>query len=72
MLPLEAGVDRAYAEVRLQLEQAGTPIGPNDLPIAAQALESGLTLVTDNGDEFRPVAGSQVENWLHRPVSDPS
>jgi len=72
VLPLEVGADRTYAEIRLQLEQAGTPIGPNDLLIAAQALESGLTLVTDNVDEFRRVAGLQVENWLHRPASEAS
>lgn len=64
VLPLEAGADRIYAEVRLQLEQAGAPIGPNDLLIAAHALEAGLTLVTDNVDEFGRVAGLRVENWL--------
>ncbi len=31
VLPLDTGADRAYAEIRLQLEQAGAPIGPNDL-----------------------------------------
>lgn len=65
VLPLDSEVDRAYAEIRLRLEQAGTPIGPNDLLIAAHALESGLTLVTDNVDEFSRVAGLQVEIWLN-------
>jgi predicted nucleic acid-binding protein len=32
--------------------------------IAARALESGLTLVTGNFDEFRRIEGLQVENWL--------
>jgi tRNA(fMet)-specific endonuclease VapC len=64
VLALDAGADRVYAEVRLQLEQAGTPIGPNDMLIAARALESGLTLVTGNFDEFRRIEGLQVENWL--------
>lgn len=71
VLSLDAGTDHTYAEIRLQLEQAGTPIGPNDLLIAAQALESGLTLVTDNAEEFRRVAGLQVENWLDSPASAP-
>ncbi len=66
VLPLELGVDRRYAEIRGQLERAGTPIGPNDLLIAAQALDRGLILVTDNGDEFRRVPGLVVENWLTR------
>jgi hypothetical protein len=40
-------------------------IGPNDLPIAAHALESGLILVTDNMDEFvrarRAATGESAE-----------
>ena len=71
VLALDAGADHTYAEIRLQLEQAGTPIGPNDLLIAAHALQSGLTLVTDNTEEFRRVAGLQVENWLDSPASAP-
>jgi tRNA(fMet)-specific endonuclease VapC len=69
VLSLDAGADHTYAEIRLQLEQAGTPIGPNDLLIAAQALQSSLTLVTDNTDEFSRVAGLQLENWLDGPAS---
>lgn len=71
VLSLDAGADHIYAEIRLQLEHAGTPIGPNDLLIAAHALESGLTLVTDNAEEFGRVAGLQVENWLDSPASAP-
>ena len=69
VLSLDAGADHTYAEIRLQLEQAGTPIGPNDLLIAAQALQSSLTLVTDNADEFSRVTGLQLENWLDGPAS---
>lgn len=69
VLSLNAGADHTYAEIRLQLEQAGTPIGPNDLLIAADALHSGLTLVTDNTDEFGRVTGLQLENWLDGPAS---
>lgn len=64
VLSLEGGVDLTYASIRFQLEQAGTPIGPNDLLIAAQALDLGLTLVTDNVAEFTRVSGLRVENWL--------
>ena len=71
VLSLDAGADHVYAEIRLQLEQAGTPIGPNDLLIAAHALESGLTLVPDNAKEFGRFAGLQVENWLDSPASAP-
>ena len=71
VLSLDAGADHIYAEIRLQLEHAGTPIGPNDLLIAAHALASGLTLVTDNAEEFGGVAGLQVEKWLDSPASAP-
>ena len=55
----------AYGRVRAQLEAGGTPIGPNDMLIAAHALSRGLTVVTDNTTEFRRVKGLKVENWRH-------
>jgi tRNA(fMet)-specific endonuclease VapC len=71
VLSLDAGADHTYAVIRLQPEQAGTPVGPNDLPIAAHALQSGLTSVTDSTEEFGRVAGLPVENWLNSPTSAP-
>ena len=53
----------AYGRVRARLEEAGTPIGPNDMLIAAQALSRGLSVVTDNVGEFGRVKGLKVENW---------
>jgi len=64
VLPLAGEVDRRYAKLRWQLERRGTPIGPNDMLIAAHALALRRTLVTDNVREFRRVAGLAVENWL--------
>lgn len=64
ILALEAPVDQHYADIRAALEREGTPIGPNDLLIAAHARALGLTLVTDNLREFRRVPGLVVENWL--------
>lgn len=52
-----------YGRVRAQLEASGTPIGPNDMLIAAHALSLGLTVVTDNTEEFKRVKGLKVENW---------
>ena len=63
-LPLEKGADRRYAEVRAHLQRAGTPIGPNDLLIAAHTLALGLTLVTANVEEFSRVPHLPIENWL--------
>jgi tRNA(fMet)-specific endonuclease VapC len=44
-------------------ENAGTPIGPYDLLIAAQALRSGATLVTANISEFARVRGLAWQDW---------
>jgi len=64
ILPLESPIEHHYAEIRHHLERRGTPIGPNDLLIAAHAQALGLTLVTANLDEFRRVPDLRVENWL--------
>lgn len=52
-----------YAEIRAALEAAGTPIGPLDLLIAAQARSLGATLVTGNAGEFKRVKGLKVQAW---------
>jgi tRNA(fMet)-specific endonuclease VapC len=61
--PWESPADRHYGEIRSTLEHAGTPIGANDLFIAAHALAVDATLVTANEREFRRVPGLRVENW---------
>jgi tRNA(fMet)-specific endonuclease VapC len=53
----------AYATIRAKLERAGTPIGPLDTLIAAQAVSRKLVLVSNNEKEFRRVPGLIVENW---------
>ena len=50
--------------VRADLERKGRPIGPYDYLIAGQALQRGLTFVTDNDGEFRRVQGLKIENWV--------
>lgn len=62
--PFDTPADREYAKLRLHLEQAGTPIGPNDMLIAAHALAVESILVTANTSEFVRVPGLVVENWL--------
>ena len=64
ILPLEPPVNQRYAEVRYHLATQGTPIGPNDLLIAAHALAADLTLVTANTREFERVPSLRVDNWL--------
>ncbi len=56
--------DAAIAgDLRAELGKAGTPIGPYDLLIAAQALRAGTTLVTANVTEFRRVRGLVWQDW---------
>jgi len=64
VLPFEAPADADYGAIRAQLEAAGTPIGGNDLLIAAHARALGAIIVTANVQEFRRVGGVKVENWL--------
>jgi tRNA(fMet)-specific endonuclease VapC len=60
VLAMDQPVDEHYADIRSQLQRDGTPIGPNDLLIAAHARALGLTIVTENEDR---VADLLVENW---------
>ena len=64
VIPFEAPADASYANARVALEAAGTPIGGNDLFIAAQALALDMVVVTNNEREFGRVRGLKVENWL--------
>lgn len=64
VLSLDSPIDERYAAIRTHLEQAGTPIGSNDLLIAAHALALDLTLVTANTREFERVPALSLDNWL--------
>lgn len=64
IIPWEAPADAAYGAIRVALEAAGTPIGANDLLIAAQTLALEMVLVTNNEREFGRVNGLTIENWL--------
>ena len=66
VLPFETPADAAYGSLRARLEQAGTPIGGNDLLIAAQVVALGYTIVTDNEREFARIEGLPRENWLRQ------
>ena len=52
-----------YGKVRADLEKSGTPIGPNDLIIAATVMAEDGILVTHNVKEFSRIKGLQVEDW---------
>ena len=56
-----------YAEIRANLKTRGQMIGANDLFIAAHARALGVTLVTNNTEEFERVPGLSIENWTTPP-----
>ena len=62
-LPFDDVAAAVYGRIRATLERAGTPIGPNDLLIAAIAVAQGATLVSRNLKEFARVPGLRVESW---------
>mgnify|MGYP001362423585 CR=1 FL=1 len=62
-LPFDDQAAEVYGVIRAQLAASGTPIGPNDLMIAAIALANDLTLVTNNRREFSRVEGLQIDDW---------
>lgn len=62
-LAMPEGAAESYGFIRAHLESKGKFIGANDFWIAAHALATGLTLVTNNEREFRRVRGLKVQNW---------
>ena len=62
-LPFDDACADRYGIIRAELERAGTPIGPNDLMIAATAVAHDLTLVTHDVAELSRVAGLRFEDW---------
>jgi tRNA(fMet)-specific endonuclease VapC len=62
-LPFDDECAHEYGLLRADLSRAGTPIGANDLMIAAIARRHNATLVTHNVTEFTRVGGLAVEDW---------
>ena len=62
-IPFDDEASAHYGMVRAALERAGTPIGANDLLIAAIALAHDFVLVTRNLREFARVPGLRIEEW---------
>lgn len=52
-----------YADIRVECEKKGKPIGPNDLLIAAIVLANNGTLATRNTKEFSRIPGLKLTEW---------
>ena len=67
LLAFDSACAAQAARLRVDLEAAGTPIGPHDTLIAATALRHQATLITRNIREFSRVPGLQWLNWHATP-----
>jgi tRNA(fMet)-specific endonuclease VapC len=63
IVPFDVSAAEVFGSLRAWLHGQGTPIGPYDTQIAAQALALGVTLVTNNRREFSRVPGLRIANW---------
>lgn len=62
VVPLGRSTATTYAQTRLALKRKGRPIPMNDVWIAAQCLENGWVLATDDTD-FNTVDNLLLERW---------
>jgi len=62
--PWDEDAARHYGSIRALLKEQGTPIGNNDLLIAAHARSLNAVLVTNNIREFNRVPDLSLENWV--------
>jgi tRNA(fMet)-specific endonuclease VapC len=63
VLPFESEDAAEAGDIRAALERVGTPIGPYDVLLAAQARRRDALLVTANGREFVRVPRLKFEDW---------
>ena len=64
ILDFDSAAAAHTGQIRAELANAGTPIGPYDEMIAGHARSLGLIVVTNNVAEFARVPGIRLENWV--------
>ena len=63
IIPWDAEAASAYANLRVDLEASGTPIGNMDMLIAAVAVAEKAVLVTNNTAHFSRIKNLDIANW---------
>lgn len=63
VLPFADSINE-YAQEKVRLKNAGTPIEEFDLLIGCAAKAAGLTMVTHNVKHFSHISGLKIENWV--------
>jgi len=64
VLSYDEAAAHQFGQLRQELREQN--IGPYDFMIAAHARSLGLTLVTNNTNEFERVDGFRIENWVNK------
>ncbi len=64
IIPFDAYDAAAAGRLRWLLAKQGSPVGPYDIQIAAQAFARDMTVVTHNVKEFSRIPGLKVEDWI--------
>jgi tRNA(fMet)-specific endonuclease VapC len=64
ILPYDDDAAQYYGDLRVHLEKRGTTIGSLDMLIAAHALSTACTLITNNENEFNRIPNLKIENWV--------
>ena len=64
ILPYDDEAAQYYGDLRAHLEKQGTPIGSLDMLIAAHALSTESTLITNNEKEFIRIPNLKIDNWV--------
>jgi tRNA(fMet)-specific endonuclease VapC len=62
-LPYGEAAAKEYGVLRADLQRRGCPMGSMDMLIAAHAIATSATLVTNNTSEFGRVRGLALEDW---------
>ena len=67
ILPFDSNAAWIYTDLKVALEQAGTPVPDADLKIAASAISNGMILVTRNTKDFTEIQKHTtlaILNWF--------
>ena len=64
ILPYDDEAAQYYGNLKAHLEKQGTPIGSLDMLIAAHALSTESTLITNNEKEFIRIPNLKIDNWV--------
>ena len=63
VLSLTTEIAKRSAEIYTELRKKGQTVGHNDVLIAATAIVSDLTLITNNTRHFSRIPALDIDNW---------